>query len=142
MFFSFPEDARWNVERNAVEFGVEIGEYEAWCAFPAVFSNAFFWKAPRQNAALRATISIEPDSGRDLRHTSTSADSNTCIPRDTSDDVSVRAVHTTGLGSVEGWASQAFAVTCRQSMVSANTCQGGAYAEDRDAQHNHPEHRI
>ena len=27
MFFSFPEDARWNVERNAVEFGVEIGEY-------------------------------------------------------------------------------------------------------------------
>jgi hypothetical protein len=27
MFFSFPEDARWNAERNAVEFGVEIGEY-------------------------------------------------------------------------------------------------------------------
>src|ERR1700686_5319061 len=27
MFFAFPEDARWNAERNAVEFGVEIGEY-------------------------------------------------------------------------------------------------------------------
>ena len=27
MFFTFPEDARWNVERQAVEFGVEIGEY-------------------------------------------------------------------------------------------------------------------
>jgi hypothetical protein len=27
MFFSFPEDARWNEERQAVEFGVEIGEY-------------------------------------------------------------------------------------------------------------------
>ena len=27
MFFSFPEDARWNVERQAVEFGVEIGDY-------------------------------------------------------------------------------------------------------------------
>jgi len=27
MFFSFPEDARWNAERQAVEFGVEIGEY-------------------------------------------------------------------------------------------------------------------
>jgi uncharacterized protein DUF1488 len=28
MFFTFPEDARWNAERQAVEFGVEIGEYE------------------------------------------------------------------------------------------------------------------
>ena len=27
MFFTFPEDARWNAERRAVEFGVEIGEY-------------------------------------------------------------------------------------------------------------------
>jgi len=28
MFFTFPEDARWNAERRAVEFGVIIGEYE------------------------------------------------------------------------------------------------------------------
>jgi hypothetical protein len=27
VLFTFPEDARWNVERQAVEFGVEIGEY-------------------------------------------------------------------------------------------------------------------
>src|SRR5689334_10239151 len=27
MFFRFPEDARWNPDRMAVEFGVEIGEY-------------------------------------------------------------------------------------------------------------------
>jgi hypothetical protein len=27
MFLSFPEETRWNDERNAVEFGVEIGEY-------------------------------------------------------------------------------------------------------------------
>jgi hypothetical protein len=27
MFFTFPEDARWNEKRQAVEFGVEIGEY-------------------------------------------------------------------------------------------------------------------
>jgi hypothetical protein len=25
MFFTFPEDARWNAERQAVEFGVENG---------------------------------------------------------------------------------------------------------------------
>jgi Protein of unknown function (DUF1488) len=28
MFFRFPEDARWNSDRQAVEFGVGIGEYE------------------------------------------------------------------------------------------------------------------
>ena len=28
MFFSFPEDARWNPDRQAVEFGVAVGEYE------------------------------------------------------------------------------------------------------------------
>ena len=27
MFFTFPEDARWDADRQAVEFGVEIGEY-------------------------------------------------------------------------------------------------------------------
>jgi uncharacterized protein YcaQ len=27
MFFTFPEDAHWNAERQAVEFGVEVGEY-------------------------------------------------------------------------------------------------------------------
>jgi hypothetical protein len=27
MFFTFPEDARWNAERQAEEYGVEIGEY-------------------------------------------------------------------------------------------------------------------
>jgi hypothetical protein len=26
MFFTFPEDARWNAEQQAVEFGVEIGK--------------------------------------------------------------------------------------------------------------------
>jgi hypothetical protein len=27
VFFTFPEDARWNPERLEVEFGVEVGEY-------------------------------------------------------------------------------------------------------------------
>ena len=27
MFFTFPEDAHWSAERQAVEFGTEIGEY-------------------------------------------------------------------------------------------------------------------
>jgi hypothetical protein len=28
MFFSFPEDARWNAKREAVEFSVILGQYE------------------------------------------------------------------------------------------------------------------
>src|SRR5271168_1774100 len=28
MFFRFPPDARWNPDRNAVEFGIGVGEYE------------------------------------------------------------------------------------------------------------------
>ena len=27
-FFAFPEDASWNADRQTVEFGVSIGEYE------------------------------------------------------------------------------------------------------------------
>src|SRR5437016_12811258 len=34
MFFSFPEDARWNPDRQAVEFGVGIGEYEGVVSIP------------------------------------------------------------------------------------------------------------
>ena len=34
MFFTFPEDARWNAERQAVEFGVGIGEYEGVVRLP------------------------------------------------------------------------------------------------------------
>jgi hypothetical protein len=28
VFFTFPEDARWNPDRQAVEFGIGVGEYE------------------------------------------------------------------------------------------------------------------
>jgi hypothetical protein len=40
MLFSFPEDARWNADRQAVKFGVEIGEYEHVVRVPRrVFQN-------------------------------------------------------------------------------------------------------
>jgi hypothetical protein len=28
MFFRFPPDARWSLERNTVEFGIGVGDYE------------------------------------------------------------------------------------------------------------------
>jgi hypothetical protein len=34
MFFAIPDDARWNAERQTVEFGVEIGEYHAVVRLP------------------------------------------------------------------------------------------------------------
>jgi Protein of unknown function (DUF1488) len=34
MFFTFPEDAHWNAERQTVEFGVEIGEYRGLVRVP------------------------------------------------------------------------------------------------------------
>jgi hypothetical protein len=34
MFFTFPEDAHWNAERQAVEFGVQIGEYRGVVSVP------------------------------------------------------------------------------------------------------------
>ena len=34
MFFIFPEDAHWNADRQAVEFGVKIGEYRGTVRVP------------------------------------------------------------------------------------------------------------
>jgi hypothetical protein len=34
VFFAFPEDARWNEERAAVEFSVLLGEYQGHRACP------------------------------------------------------------------------------------------------------------
>ena len=34
MFFTFPDDVRWNAELEAVEFGVAIGEYQGVARIP------------------------------------------------------------------------------------------------------------
>jgi hypothetical protein len=39
MFFTFPEDARWNAERQAAEFGVEIGEFHGVVRVPRRVSS-------------------------------------------------------------------------------------------------------
>jgi Protein of unknown function (DUF1488) len=50
MFFTFPEDARWNSERQAVEFGVEIGEYRGVVTVPRrVFQRLLSdWPTPER----------------------------------------------------------------------------------------------
>ena len=62
MFFSFPEDARWNAERQAVEFGVEIGDYSGVVQVPRRVFQRLLPQRPRQSAVSRRTISSEPGS--------------------------------------------------------------------------------
>ena len=60
MFFTFPEDARWNAERKAVEFGIEIGEYRGVVRVPRrVFQRLLpEWRTPSD--ASRRTTSSAP----------------------------------------------------------------------------------
>jgi hypothetical protein len=51
MFFTFPEDARWNVDRQAVEFGVEIGEYRGVVTVPGACSSAYSRSGPHLRSA-------------------------------------------------------------------------------------------
>jgi hypothetical protein len=62
MFFTFPQDARWNAERSAVEFGVEIGRTEGWSGSRGAFSNGCLPERPTPYRALRRTTSGKPGS--------------------------------------------------------------------------------
>ena len=62
MFFTFPEDGRWNAERQAVEFGVEIGEYRGVVRVPGASSSGYYRRGPPPRGASRRTISNEPAS--------------------------------------------------------------------------------
>ena len=57
MFFSFPEDARWNTEREVVEFGIGIGEYEGVARVPRRVFQRLLDGAVTQSAAWRHTTS-------------------------------------------------------------------------------------
>jgi hypothetical protein len=62
MFFTFPEDARWNAERQAVEFGVEIGEYHGVVRVPRRVFKRLLPERPTPTSAWRLTTSTEPVS--------------------------------------------------------------------------------
>jgi Protein of unknown function (DUF1488) len=89
MFFTSPENAHWNAERQAVEFGVEIGEYHGvvrvprrvfqtptpGAAYPERCVEAYYlqrtkfesiaeWKLRRRQLTEDGNVEI---SGRDLR---------------------------------------------------------------------------
>ena len=60
MFFTFPEDAHWNAEQQAVEFGVEIGSTAASSGFRGACSNAYSRSGPPASGASRRTTSNGP----------------------------------------------------------------------------------
>ena len=63
MFFTFPEDARWNTERQAVEFGVEIGEYRGVVWVPRrVFQRLLPARSTPERRVSRLTTSSGPGS--------------------------------------------------------------------------------
>ena len=66
MFFTFPEDARWNAERQAAEFGVEIGEYSGIVRVPRRVFQRLLPERRTPSAASRRTISNGPGSRASL----------------------------------------------------------------------------
>jgi hypothetical protein len=54
MFFTFPENACWNAERQAVEFGVGIGEYEGVVRVPRRVLQRLLPERPTPERCLEA----------------------------------------------------------------------------------------
>ena len=62
MFFTFPEDARWNADRQAVEFGVTIGECEGVVRVPRRVFQRLLPERPTPRGASKPTTCSEPVS--------------------------------------------------------------------------------
>jgi hypothetical protein len=54
MFFTFPENVRWNAERQAVEFGVEIGEYHGVVRVPRRVFQRLLSESPTPERCVEA----------------------------------------------------------------------------------------
>jgi hypothetical protein len=54
MFFTFPEDARWNADRQAAEFGVEIGEYQGVVTVPRRVFQGLLPESPTPERCVEA----------------------------------------------------------------------------------------
>jgi hypothetical protein len=54
VFFTFPEDARWNAERIGVEFGVEVGEYRGVVRVPRRIFQQLLGETPSPERCIEA----------------------------------------------------------------------------------------
>ena len=80
MFFTFPDDARWNEERQAVEFGVEIGEYAGVARVPRRLFQLWLEERPTPEKCFEAyhlqRTRFEHIAERKLRHRQLTGDGN------------------------------------------------------------------
>ena len=85
MFFSFPEDAHWNAERQAVEFGVEIGEYRGVVRVPRRVFQRLLPERPTPERCVEAyylqRTRFESIAERKLRRRQLTEDGNVEISR-------------------------------------------------------------
>jgi hypothetical protein len=85
MFFRFPEDARWNADRQAVEFGIGIGEYDGVVRVPRQVFRRFLDGAVTPERCLEAyhlhRTRLERVAERKLRHRQLTEDANVEITR-------------------------------------------------------------
>ena len=80
MFFTFPEDAHWNANRQAVEFGVEIGEYRGIVRVPRRVFQRLLPERPTPERCVEAyylqRTRFESIAQRKLRRRQLSEDGN------------------------------------------------------------------
>ena len=80
MFFTFPEDAHWSAEQQAVEFGVEIGEYSGVVRVPRRVFRRLLPERPTPERCVAAyyleRTRFESIAGRKLRRRQLSEDGN------------------------------------------------------------------
>ena len=62
VFFTFPEDARWNPAREAVEFSVILGEYEGTVQIGRRVFQCLLDQCRRRSGASRRSTSSGPGS--------------------------------------------------------------------------------
>jgi hypothetical protein len=80
MFFTFPENARWDAERQAVEFGVEIGEYQGVVRVPRRTFQSLLPERPTPERCVEAyylqRTHLESIAERKLRRRQLTEDGN------------------------------------------------------------------
>ena len=80
MFFTFLEDPRWNAEQQAVEFGVEIGEYRGVVRVPRRVFQRLLPERPTAERCVEAyylqRTRFESIAERKLRRRQLSEDGN------------------------------------------------------------------
>ena len=79
-FFTFPDDACWNDETRAVEFGIEVGEYVGRVSVPRPVFQALLQTSPLPELCVEAyhleRARFERAAARKIEHRQLTADGN------------------------------------------------------------------